>query len=128
MKRGVEPTPPTYPPGTKVGLNGWIILRRVAGAFVIVVDAYTYWKDNKNYEASVLYAKIHDNYNDQVEALDGKMQQRTEYCVYSQNRANAAERHGQELWYETRYAGINNWLAYPVIPKGVVTIYCVTKC
>ena len=124
---GKEPEPPSYLPGTSVASNGWILLRRVANIFGLAVDAYTYWIDNKNYKASVLYAKIHDIYNGKVGALDERMRARTEHCVYSKNYRGGLDEKQLDK-YDIGYAGDNFWLAYPVPRKGVVTVQCVANC
>lgn len=125
---GEEPTPPTYGPSVSTASNGWVWLRRALGAFNAVVDAYTYWRQNKNYKASVLYSKIHDHYNDRIDALDGNMRSRTENCVYMLNERGSVAQN-LKIKYDIGYTGINGWLAYPVRPrKGVVTVRCVANC
>ncbi len=123
---GEELVPPTYPPSANVAPNGWIVLRRVAQIVSVLTDVYTYWNENRNYNAAVDYARIHNYYNDQVEALDSGMRDRTEYCVYAQNRINM---HQHEVRaFNVGYMGIGNWLAYPVPRRGTVTVECVANC
>lgn len=123
---GEEPKPPIYGVSVSTASNGWAFLRVVARAFPIALDAYTYWKDNKNYKASVLYAKIHDDYNGRIDSLDDGMRSRTENCVYMEN-SRAYNEEGLKEKFDIGYTGENRWLAYP-IRKGIVTVHCVANC
>lgn len=135
---GNEPQPPSFTStgNTSTAKNGWPWLRvlgKIAGVFGIAADAWTYYTNNKNYNAAVLYQTIHDNYNKQRDSIDDRMRDRTLYCIEAQNNRRIENYNNSSIegdnsmlsLYGINYAGDNNWLAYP---KGKVYVDCVANC